>query len=214
MLRAGACPLPVAKGDIIIMKKFLAVLAAACLVLGMVGCQQNDVSTGQIDTEQTSQEQSDTAILTNDETHFETEFEITDWSPSDFCTIKCRNATVSIPCKFSDIDDEFDKKIVEPNEQNVSKLDSVELYLNGEYVGVLCFPEQDYDIKNDFLTYVSLETFDIKGLNEYSSKEDVQKELGAGNNIDFEYADSYFVDNMMIIFNYLNNKTSLTVVVY
>ena len=211
---AGACSLPMEKGDGIIMKKFLAVLTAACLVLVMAGCQQNDVSTGQINLEQTSQEQPYTAVLTNDETHFETEFEITDWSPSDFCTIKCCNADVSIPCKFSDIDEKFDKKIVKANERNVSKLDTVELYLDGEYVGVLCYPEQDYDIENDFLTYVSLEIFDINGLNEYSSKEDVQKELGAGNTMDFEYADSYFVDNMMIMFNYLNNKTSLTVVVY
>lgn len=58
------------------MKKFLAVLAAACLVLGMVGCQQNDVSTGQ---EQTSEVSSNTIILNvkDEETESETESEIT-----------------------------------------------------------------------------------------------------------------------------------------
>lgn len=42
--------LPVLKGDIIV-KKFLAVLAAACLVFSTVGCQQNDVSAEQNGTE-------------------------------------------------------------------------------------------------------------------------------------------------------------------
>lgn len=195
-------------------KRFLSLLAAIALACGMVGCQA--------DTEQTVQENRQyevhvdetTAPKNLDKEYFETKFEIKDWVPKDFCTILCHDAIISIPCKFSDIDEKFNKEIVESSEQSVYKLDSVELYLNGEYVGILCFPEQDYDIENDFLTYMNLETFDIKGLNEYSSKEDVQKKLGAGNNIDFEYADSYFVDNMMIIFSYLNNKTSLTVVIY
>lgn len=196
------------------MKKLFAVLAAACLGFCVVGCQA-DIDTEQAVIGQTEQEQLDTTVLMgSDETYFETQFEITDWSPNDFCNIKCHNATVSIPCKFSDIDGKFDKKLVKANVSKSNNEQNVELYLNGEYVGILCSPEQDYDIENDFLTYVSLEAFDIKGLNEHSSKEDVQKELGVGNNIDFEYADSYFVDNTMIMFTYLNNKTFLTVVVY
>lgn len=198
-------------------KKVFAVFSAACLVLGLVGCK-TDLDIGQIDTAQNVQETQQITETTvpesSDKEHFETKFKIMDWTANDFCTILCRDAIVSIPCKFSDIDDKFDKKIVASNEQNISKLDYVELYLDDEYVGALYFSEYDYDIENDLLSFASLETFDIKGLNEYSSKEDVQKELGAGNNIDFEYGDSYYVDNMMIIFNYLNNKTSLTVAIY
>lgn len=56
------------------MKKFLAVLAAACLVFGTVGCQQNDVSTGQ---EQTSAVSNDTIIpkVKEEETESETKSE-------------------------------------------------------------------------------------------------------------------------------------------
>ena len=61
----------------IVMKKILAVLAAACLVFGMVGCQQNnDVSTGQ---EQTSAVSNNTILpkVKEEETEAETESETT-----------------------------------------------------------------------------------------------------------------------------------------
>ena len=51
------------------LKKFLAVLAAVCLTLSMVGCQQNDdVSTGQTDTEQTVSETQQTTETTTEQT--------------------------------------------------------------------------------------------------------------------------------------------------
>ncbi|MBD5138177.1 MAG: leucine-rich repeat domain-containing protein, partial [Ruminococcus sp.] len=51
------------------LKKFLAVLAAVCLTLSMVGCQQNDdVSTGQTDTEQTISETQQTTETTTEQT--------------------------------------------------------------------------------------------------------------------------------------------------
>ncbi len=197
------------------LKRAAALAGILITALSLSGCKNFVETDVGAETKFTKQAVSETTSLTNqEETKFVTEFEITDWSPSDFCTITCHNATVSIPCKFSDIDDKFDKKIVKSNEQNISKLDYVELYLDDEYVGSLYFAEYDYDIENDFLSFASLETFDIKGLNEHSSKKDVQKKLGVGNHIDFEYGDSYYVDNMMIIFNYLNNKTSLTIIVY
>ena len=59
------------------MKKILAVLAAACLVFGMVGCQQNnDVSTGE---EQTSAVSNNTILpkVKEEETEAETESETT-----------------------------------------------------------------------------------------------------------------------------------------
>ncbi|MDE6596291.1 MAG: hypothetical protein K2K44_09830 [Oscillospiraceae bacterium] len=46
------------------LRKFLAVLAAVCLTLSMVGCQQNDVSSGQADTEQTVSETQQTTETT------------------------------------------------------------------------------------------------------------------------------------------------------
>lgn len=49
-------------------KKFFAVLAAVALVFGMVGCQQNDVSTGQADTEQTVSETQQAAETTAKQT--------------------------------------------------------------------------------------------------------------------------------------------------
>lgn len=49
-------------------RKFFAVLAAACLTLSMVGCQQNDVSSGQADTEQTVQEAQQTTETTTEQT--------------------------------------------------------------------------------------------------------------------------------------------------
>lgn len=55
------------------LKKFFAVLAAACLVFGMSGCQQNDVSTGQTDTEQTVSETQQTAETTAKQTEQTTE---------------------------------------------------------------------------------------------------------------------------------------------
>ncbi len=196
-------------------KGLLPIVGMLIISLSLSGCKKPVETNVGAETKGITQAVGETTSLTNqEETKFVTEFEITDWSPSDFCTITCHNATVSIPCRFSDIDDKFDKKIVKSNEQNISKLDYVELYLDDEYVGSLYFAEYDYDIENDVLSFASLETFDIKGLNEHSSKKDVQKKLGVGNHIDFEYGDSYYVDNMMIIFNYLNNKTSLTIIVY
>lgn len=50
------------------LRKFLAVLAAVCLTLSMVGCQQNDVSSGQADTEQTVQEAQKTTETTTEQT--------------------------------------------------------------------------------------------------------------------------------------------------
>ena len=51
------------------LKKFLAVLAAVCLTLSMVGCQQNnDVSIGQTDTEQTVSETQQTTETTTEQT--------------------------------------------------------------------------------------------------------------------------------------------------
>ena len=51
------------------LKKSLAVLAAACLVFGMVGCQQNDdVSAGQAETEQTVSETVQTSETTAEQT--------------------------------------------------------------------------------------------------------------------------------------------------
>lgn len=67
-------------------KNFLAVLAAACLVFGLVGCQQNgDVSTGQADTEQTVSEtqqitvaaEQTEQVIDNIETTSESDTEIT-----------------------------------------------------------------------------------------------------------------------------------------
>lgn len=70
------------------LKKSLAVLAAVALVFGMAGCQQNDdVSTGQTDTEQTVQEAQQTTETTteqteqtveNEETTSESDTKITD----------------------------------------------------------------------------------------------------------------------------------------
>lgn len=50
------------------LKKSLAVLAAACLVFGMAGCQQNDVSAGQAETEQTVSETVQTSETTAEQT--------------------------------------------------------------------------------------------------------------------------------------------------
>lgn len=51
------------------LRKFLAVIAAVALVFGMVGCQQNDdVSAGQTDTEQTVQEVQQTIETTTGQT--------------------------------------------------------------------------------------------------------------------------------------------------
>ena len=61
----------------VFMKKFLVVLAAACLVFGIVGCQQNDdVSSGQ---EQTSAVSNNTILpkVKEEETEAETELETT-----------------------------------------------------------------------------------------------------------------------------------------
>lgn len=76
--------MPVLKGDIIV-KKFLAVLAAACLVFGTVGCQQNDVSTGQ---EQTSAVSNDTIIpkVKEEETESETKSETASETESETAT--------------------------------------------------------------------------------------------------------------------------------
>ena len=69
------------------LKKFLAVFAAVCLVCGLVGCQQNNVSTGQTDTEQTVSETVQTSettaeqieqVIDDIETTSESDTEITD----------------------------------------------------------------------------------------------------------------------------------------
>lgn len=100
-------------------KKPLAVLAAACLFFGLVGCQQNDVSTGQ---EQTSVVSSDTILpkVKEEETEAETtsalqnadinietlaEGEQRDWSVEDVMKndLEIDGIPISLPCTLNEL---------------------------------------------------------------------------------------------------------------
>lgn len=99
-------------------KNFLAMLAAACLVLGFVGCQQNDVSTGQ---EQTSAVSNNTILpKVKEETEAETtsapqnadinietlaEGEQRDWSVEDLMKngLEIDGIPISLPCTLNEL---------------------------------------------------------------------------------------------------------------
>ena len=193
-------------------RKFLSVLTALAITVSLSACQSTP-STELIDSvvsEATTVE----TTTSSTQNRFETTYEITEWSADDFQSIECCGIDISLPCKLSDIDERFEVKISRANEEFSSSKDWFELYFENEYVGALCYNIDDYNIKDDYLTYLSLETFNINGLDETSTKETIQKVLGTGNAIDFEYADSYFTEDMMIIFNYINDKTTISIGVY
>lgn len=192
-------------------KKVLSLFAAVAVMLSLSACKSGE--TGQT-VESVDEVVSDTGLVaenTATNQSFETTYEITEWSADDFKTIQCCGIDISIPCKLSDIENKFGTKLIE----STTGSEIIELYYDGEYVGIVSRNESNEKYrKEDLVTFLSLNSFSIKSLTETSTKEDVQKILGPGNNIDFEYADSYFCDNMMIVFNYLNGKTSIHVAVY
>ncbi len=138
---------------------------------------------------------------------FETDYEITEWSPDDFRTVQCCGVNITIPCKLSDINKEFNTQMTEGE---VSGAKFVELYYNDEYVGALSSIGG-----TELLTVAILDKFSVNGLSETSTKEDVQSILGNGNVIDCEVLDSYYVNNSVVSFTYSDeSKTEICICFY
>ena len=194
------------------MKRILIAMLAAVVVCGFSGCKADEKQTEIVS--ETTQTLKTTAPENIEKHEFETSYQITDWSSDDFRTIQCHGIDISIPCKLSDIDERIKVKVFEADENSVTDTDFVELYFNDEHIGTMCYEKDEYNTETDNLVLLSLESFSVKGLNETSTKEDVQKILGAGNHIDSEYAEAYYTGDMMIIFHYYNDHTSITITVY
>lgn len=201
-----------------IKKNALFLLLASSLLLS--GCevssaQENEEFESSITINDTSEINNDTSeINTSEAPRFETTYKITDWSADDFCTVQCYGIDISFPCRLSDVDKRFDIELCNASEDNIFDSDTFDLYYNNEYVGSMVYDEKNYDINNDYLNFLYLESFCIKGLTEKSTKDEVHNVLGKGNHIDDENTDAYYLDNKMIVFNYLNNQTYITIIVY
>ena len=194
------------------MKRFFVAMLAAVVACGFSGCNADEKQTEIVS--ETTQTLKTTAPANTEKHEFETSYQITDWSSDDFRTIQCHGIDISIPCKLSDIDERIKVKVFEADENSVTGTDWFDLYFDDECVGTMCYAEDEYNTKTDNLIFLNLETFNVKGLNEMSTKEDVQKTLGAGNNIDSEYVDTYYTGDIMVIFSYSSEHTSITICVY
>ena len=193
----------------------LSLLAAIAVTASLTACQAED--TGQTPTlsearvsEVTTQVETTTLSSQNS---FETTYEITEWSADDFQSIECCGINISLPCKLSDIEEKFDTEITMADEKKESDVDMVELFFKGDHVGALCYGVDNYNVTGDSFSLYTFEDYEINGINEHSSKKNVQKILGVGNHINSEYADAYFVGNMLIIFKYYE-KTFITIAIY
>ncbi|MBP1550550.1 MAG: hypothetical protein J6A05_11170 [Oscillospiraceae bacterium] len=176
------------------MKRILAAMLAAVVACGFSGCKnENDTE------EATSVSQS------------ETSFDAENWLSDDYLVVKCNGIDISFPCKLSDFNDKFRTEITKADENSVTDTDWIDIYFNDEYVGAMCYKDNNYNKETDNLSFIRLNTFDLYGLSENSTKEDVQKLLGAGDEMDNEYADAYYGDNIRVLFEYLNNKTSVSI---
>ncbi len=138
----------------------------------------------------------------------ETSSAITEWSADDFRTISCCGIDISLPCRLADIDERFEVKLCEAVEEYTTSRDWYELYFENEYVGAMCYSKDDYNTETDSLVFLQLYKFDFYGLNEKSTKEDVQKALGKGNGGDSDIVDRYDGENYSIAFTY--DKDDLT----
>lgn len=170
-------------------KIFPVITAAAVAALFLTGCQ------GDIDTEHVGKEQ-------------ETDYISDDWEPDDLTSVECCGIEIPFPCKLSDIDESFDTKIVPRDEEHITSHDWVELYYKNEYVGAMCYDDDEYSIEEDDLTFIRLISFSWYGLTETSSKEDVQKMLGSGSKTDIEYADWYWGSSIRMGFEYTGGTTA------
>lgn len=173
-------------------RRILSVIAAVAMAFCLAGCQKEDNSAGQV--EQTSGES---------QQNINTEISFENWSPDDFTSVQCHGIDITIPCKFSDIDERFDVKTVPDGMGDGS--DMVELYYNEEYVGALAYDPID----TDTLVFLRLESFDLYGLTEKSTKEDVQNKLGFSK--DSDLFDSYWGNNITIGFEYIDEKTAVII---
>ena len=197
-------------------KQVLTLLSAITMMSCAAACSEetssNDVPqiTAEAAAESGSTEVSQEAETaeSSERPNFETTYEITEWDINDFKTIECCGTNISIPCKLSDIDERFEVKLSPKNEEYSTSKDCFELYFKNKYVGSFCYDEADYDTDNSLITSVTLAKFEIFDLTEKSTKDEVQKKLGKGNNIDSEYADVYYGNNVMIIFHYIDNDTT------
>ena len=197
-------------------KQVLTLLSAITMMSCAAACSEetssNDVPqiTAEAAAESGSTEVSQVAETaeSSERPNFETTYEITEWDINDFKTIECCGTNISIPCKLSDIDERFEVKLIPKDEEFSYDDDWYELYYENEFVGSLCHNDHNYDKDTSPITIMSFEKFNIYGLNEKSTKDEVQKKLGKGNNIDSEYADVYYGNNVMIIFHYIDNDTT------
>ena len=196
-------------------KKFLSILTAIAVVISLSACQAEDTEQAPPLSETVVSEvtQSLGTTTLNSQNNFETTYEITEWSADDFQSIECCGIDISLPCKLSDIEEKFDTEITMADERNKSDVDMVDLFFKGDHVGALCYGVDNYNVTDDSFSLYTFEDYEINGINEHSSKENVQKILGVGNHIDSEYADAYFIGNMMIIFKYYD-KTFITIALY
>ncbi len=173
------------------------ILITAALALGGCGdTQLNDYTQTTAETDETETSKK-----------FETDYEITEWSPDDFHTVQCCGVNITVPCKLSDISKEFNTQMTDGE---VSGAKFVELYYNDEYVGALSSVGG-----TELLNVAVLDKFSVNGLSETSTKEDVQSVLGNGNVIDSEVLDTYYVNNSVVSFTYSDeSETEICICFY
>lgn len=177
------------------LKKFFTVLAAACLVFGMVGCRQSDVPTGVKTAEMKTIEPPESGW-----TH-EQISEVTYLCGKPF----------SLPCKLEDLPDDFeigeiysrDKSYITVNGQDSDYYDAT-LLLDGEGAGLAHYYENGEDkivFGIDLHPYLDKrDILVINGINQNSLFSEVEQALGKF--VVRDYDIPCFYDNMIISSEY------------
>ncbi|MDE5859073.1 MAG: hypothetical protein K2H23_01580, partial [Oscillospiraceae bacterium] len=147
------------------MKKLLAVLAAACLVFCMVGCQQNSVSTGQ-----NSIEVSEMKTIEPPENG---------WTLDELNEVLYLNSQqIQLPLMFSSLKDGYeirDKRYKSEASHNndvvggylyykndvIAMVTFYELETDIEILNLYFFPDM-YDVNQDYTDYININGFGLK----------------------------------------------------
>lgn len=177
----------------------LPILVIMCVTLSLSGCKkfiETDVSA---ETKPVKQTVSETTVITNfEETQYATEFEITDWTMEDLVTdMEISGQKFSLPCTINEIDEKCNVKYISFIEE--SNITGGDLYLDGKCIAsifcngdvgkeiinsnicMLFMGGYEYDFDDKSVKEVEMPEFNVMGITNNSSQDDVLNILGNPN---------------------------------
>ena len=219
------------------LKQSLALVGILIVTLSLSGCEkfvETDVSAETKSKKQTASET--TAPDNQEETASITEFEITNWTMKDLVTdMEIEGCKFSLPCTISDINKKCNVKYTTFMEE--SQITGGDLYLDQKYIASVYFNGNvdkristsnickffmggyKYDLNDKSVKNVELPKFNIMGITNESSRDDVFNILGKPNmHYENDYQYRYgFNENEFIMIDFDNenpNKIRLFFIIY